>query len=83
MIRHHIKYLGLKCHLNRLKRLDTRRDYIFRNLPIPYCVSLITVTMSSDIFINIFQTVHFSAVKFTRGNEKNMSFLLILKSTKV
>ncbi len=27
--------------------------------------------------------VHFSAVKFTRGNEKNMSFLLIPKSPKV
>ena len=37
------------------------------------------------IFINIFQTVglHFSAVKFTRGNEKNTSFILIPKSPKV
>ena len=52
-------------------------------LPIPYCVSLIMVTITSHIFINIFQTVHFSAVKFTRGNEKNMSFLLIPKSQKV
>ncbi len=52
-------------------------------LPIPYCVSLIMVTITSYIFINIFQTVHFSAVKFTRGNEKNMSFLLIPKSLKV
>ena len=32
------------------------------------------VTITSHIFINIFQMVHFSAVKFTRGNEKNMSF---------
>ncbi len=52
-------------------------------LPIPYCVSLIMVTITSHIFINIFQTVHFSAVKFTTGNEKNMSFLLIPKSPKV
>ncbi len=29
------------------------------------------VTITSNIFINIFQTVHFSAVKFTRDNEKN------------
>ncbi len=49
-------------------------------LPILYCVSLIMVTITSHIFINIFQTVHFSAVKFARGNEKNMSFLLISKS---
>ncbi len=52
-------------------------------LPIPYCVSLIMVTITSHIFINIFQTAHFSAVKFSRGNEKNMSFFLIPKSLKV
>ncbi len=52
-------------------------------LPIPYCVSLIMVTITSHIFTNIFQMVYFSAVKFTRGNEKNMSFLLIPKSQKV
>ncbi len=48
-------------------------------LPIPYCINLIMVTITSHFFINIFKTVHFSAVKFTRGNEKNMSFLLIPK----
>ena len=47
------------------------------------CVSLIIVTISSHIFVNISQTVHFSAVKFTRVNEKNMNFLLIPKSLKV
>ena len=53
-------------------------------LPIPYCVRYcVLVTITSHIFINIFQTVHFSAVKFTRGNEKNTSFLLIPKSPKV
>ncbi len=41
-------------------------------LPVPYCVSLIMVTITSHIFINIFQTVHCSAVKFTRDNEKNI-----------
>ncbi len=51
--------------------------------PIPYCVSLIMVTITSHIFVNIFRTVHFSAVKFTRGNGKNMNFLLIPKSPKV
>ena len=52
-------------------------------LPIPYCVSIIMDTITSHIFIEIFQTVHFSAVKFIRGNEKNMIFLLIPKSKKV
>ena len=40
------------------------------------------VNVTSHIFNNIFQTVHFAAVKFTMGNE-NMSFLLILKSQKI
>ncbi len=31
MMRHHLKYLGFKFHLNRLNRLDTRRDYVFYN----------------------------------------------------
>ncbi len=42
------------------------------------------VTMiTSHIFINISKTVHFSAVKFTRCNEKNMSFVLIPKFSEV
>ena len=44
------------------------------------------VTITSHIFIHIFQTEDmnvFSAVKFTKGNEKNTNFLLILESLKV
>ena len=48
-------------------------------LPIPYFVSLVMVT----IFIDTFVMEHFSAVKFAMGYEKNMSFLLIPKSPKV
>ena len=48
-----------------------------------YCVSLIMVTITRHVFINIFQMEHFSAVKFTMGYEKNMSFLVIPKSPKV
>ena len=48
-----------------------------------HCVSLIMVTITSHIFINTFQTVHFPAVKFTRGIAKNTSFLLIPRSLKV
>ena len=33
------------------------------------------------IFINIFQTEHFPAVKFAMGYEKNKSFLVIAKSS--
>ncbi len=40
----------------------------------PYCVSLIMVT--TTIHITIVQSVHFTAVKFTRGSEKNVTFLL-------
>ena len=35
------------------------------------------------IFIDIFHTGHFSAVKFVMGYEKNMSFLVLPKSPKV
>ncbi len=52
-------------------------------LPIPFCVSLIMVTITSHIFINIIETVRFSAVKFTRGNKKNMIFFLIPKSQNI
>ena len=37
------------------------------------------VTITRHVFINIFQTEHFSAAKFAiaMGYEKNMSFLVI------
>ncbi len=41
-------------------------------LPIPFYVRIIMVTITSHIFINIFQMVHFSAVKFARDNKKNI-----------
>ena len=41
------------------------------------------VTITREIFINIFQTEHFLAVKFAMGYEKNMTFLVIAKSPKV
>ncbi len=58
MMHHHLKYLGFKFHLNRLNRLD-RKGLRILQLPIPYCVSLIMVTITSHIFIIIFQMVHF------------------------
>ena len=44
--------------------------YILK-LPKSYCVSLIMVTITRHVFINIFQTGHFSAVKFAVGYDKN------------
>ncbi len=78
MMRHHLIYLGFKFNLNRLNYLDTIRDYVFGNcLDAVLCNLNYGYHITSHIFISIFQMVHFSVVKFTRGNEKNMSFLLI------
>ena len=82
MMDHHSWNLAFKFHLNRSHRLDKRRDEVFCNC-IPDSVNLILVTTASHILINIFQTIHFSAVKFNRGNDKNISFLLIPISQKV
>ena len=40
---------------------------------ISYCVSLIMVTITRHVFINIFQTKQFSALKLYKVYEKNMS----------
>ena len=38
------------------------------------------VTITRNVFINIFQTEHFLAVKFSTGYEKNMGYLVIAKA---
>ena len=43
----------------------------------------IIVTITRHIFIYIFKTEHFLAVKFDIGSEKNMSFLVMPKAPKV
>ncbi len=65
-----------------VKPFGYKKRVCILQLLIPYCVSLIVVIITSHIFVNIFQTEHFIAVNFTRGNEKNMNFLLIPKSLK-
>ncbi len=77
------KIFWFQISFKSVKPFGHKRSLRILQLPIPYCVSLIMVTIHSHIFIDIFQTVRFSAVKFTRGNEKNMGFLLIPKSLKV
>ena len=42
---------------------------------ISYCVSLFLVIIIRHVFINIFQTEHFLAVKFAMAYEQNMTFL--------
>ncbi len=66
-------YPPSRMRFGRMKRLHILQ------LQIPYCISLIMV-ITCLIFRSILQTVHFSAGKFTRGNEKNRSFLLTPKS---
>ena len=41
------------------------------------------VAITRHVFINIFQTEHFLAQKFSMGYEKNMSFFEKTKSSKV
>ena len=40
------------------------------------------VTITRQVFTNIFKTEHFSAVKFAIGYDKNMSYTKISKSFK-
>ncbi len=77
------KISWFKISFKSVKPFGHKKRLRISQLPIPYCVSLIMLTITSHIFVNIFQTVHFSAVKFIRSNEKNMSYLLIPKSPKV
>ena len=46
-------------------------------LPILYCVSLIMVTITNHIFINIVKMEYFLSVIFAMGYEKNVSFLVL------
>ena len=48
-----------------------------------YCVSLIMVTVTRHVFIDIFLTEQFSAVKLVMGYEKNISFLVVPKHPEV
>ena len=79
---HHSKDVNFKFQLKRSSRLDIRSNFFILQLPISYCVSLIMVTITRQVFTNIFQMEHFSAVKFAMDYEKNMSSLVIPKISK-
>ncbi len=70
------KKSGFQISAKSVEPFRYKKSIRILQLPIPYCVSL-WLPLTSRIFVNIFQAVHFSAMKFTRGNEKNMSSLLI------
>ena len=74
MIHHHPRDLDFKLQLNQPDHFDARRDNVATAFLCKYNYDYHTL---SYIFINIFQTVHFSAVKVTMDYEKNTSFLLI------
>ena len=73
----------LKISVEMVKPFWFTKQFCILQLSISYCVSLIMVTITRHIFLNIFQTEHFSSVKFAMGYEKNMSFPVIPKSPKV
>ena len=67
-----------------VKPFECTKQFCVLQVPISYCVSLIMVTITRQVFINIFQTKHFSAVKFTMGYEKKKkNFLVIEISPKI
>ena len=53
------------------------KQFCMLQFPLSYCVSLLW--LPGQVVTNIFQTEHFSAVKFAMDYEKNMSFLVIPK----
>ena len=82
-LKDHTQRCKFKISVETFKPSGCRKQFYILQLPISYCVSLIMVTITGHIFINIFQTEHFSAVKFAMGYEKNMNFLVIPKCPKV
>ena len=80
---HHSKDLDLKFQLKQSSGLMYEAILYIAVAYISCCVSLIMVTITRHIFISIFQTEQFSAAKFVMGYAKNMSFLVIPKSSKV
>ena len=86
MFRCKVKDVNFKFQLKWSSRLDLRSNLCIALTYISYCVSFIMVTITRQVFTNIFQTEpweHISAAKFAMGYEKNMSFLVIPKSLKV
>ena len=77
-----------KISVETVEMFGCMKQFYILWLPISYWIlcsfkSFSMVSISRDVFIDIFQVKHFSAVKFVIGYEKNMNFLVIPKSPKV
>ena len=85
MMCHHRRNIGLKFQLKQSCHLDTWRAYAYYNitLSIPYCVSLIMFTISSQIFLLISSKQYIFHQLNSPGVTRTMSFLLVPKSQKV
>ena len=57
--------------------IGSKYQYVHCSCLYLFCANLIMVTITRHVFINIFQTEHFSAIKCDMGYEKNMNFLVI------
>ena len=68
----HSKSVNLKFHF----KLDEQSNFVYYSCLL---VSLIMVTITSHVFISIFQKEPFSVAKFYMSYEENMSFLVIPK----
>ena len=76
---HSQRSVNFKFQLKQSSHLDVWCNFVYYSClgPISYYVNLIIVTITRHIFISIFQTEYFSAVKLAMGYDKNMSFLVI------
>ena len=57
---HHIKDININFWLNQSSHLDVTEQFCILQLPISYCVNLITVTIIRHIFLCILRMEHFS-----------------------
>ena len=72
---HYSKDVNFKFQLKQSSRLEIRSNFVYCSC-LYLTVSLIMVTITSHVFINIFQTEHFLAVNIAMGYEKNNYLLL-------
>ena len=75
--------MNIQIWVKKVKPFWCTKQFCDLQLPVSYCVSLIMVTITRSVFIDIFQMEHISAVKFDKGYGENISILMMPKSLKV
>ena len=80
---HHPKDVNLKVSVETINLIGRTKQFAYCSCLYLTVLAYLWLTITSHIFINIFQREHFWAVKFAIGYEKNMSFLVIPKSSKI